>query len=176
MNPNSSLITALLLLLLLVVPRHVSAATATDIAHACSKALYREFCISTLTSASGAKAADLPGLAKIALKLAKSSATQIKNHIHSLLASNSYPTLKSALSDCRQQFQDASGELDESLAAFGFKHYNDVSVSVSAAMSNADSCTQGFKDIKAESPIDAENDKFNKLCSSALGITNVVAG
>ncbi|XP_057962394.1 pectinesterase inhibitor 2-like [Malania oleifera] len=154
---------------------HGGSATDDVIAQACNRAMYKDFCVALLKSDPESENADLPTLGTIALKLARSNATYIQNDIQKLLNPNSNPSLKLSLHDCAENYEEAGDHLQESVSAFGSKRYNDVLTWVSAAMGNADSCAEGFKDLKRQSPIAAMNENFNKLCSSVLAIVNVIA-
>ncbi|KAJ7977908.1 putative Pectinesterase inhibitor [Quillaja saponaria] len=154
--------------------------TSTDlIIQVCSRALQKDMCKNILESDPESKGADIHGLDKIALKTALTNATNINNQINQLLNKESDvsdPKVEQGLSDCSKNYQDAIDQLEDSLAAIDSKGYNDVNTWVTAAIADAESCEQGFKDQKVKSPITPMNTLFSQLCNISLAITNVLVG
>jgi pectinesterase inhibitor-like protein len=147
------------------------------IAKTCERTLYKDLCKASLYSITNSNQADLHGLAGLALKLAARNATNISKDITNLLNKNSDPVMQQCLSDCSENYIDAIDQIRDSLAALDSKGYNDANTWVTAAMSDADSCEQGFDDQGAqESPLKANSTTFSQLCSNALAIINLLAG
>ncbi|KAE8010266.1 hypothetical protein FH972_006651 [Carpinus fangiana] len=141
------------------------------IASACDKTLYKQLCTKTLQKdPEGRKATTSEALSKVALKHATSAATQIHDQVISLLKRSSGN--KQALKDCKENYEDALYQLGRSTTALASKRYNDVNTWVSAAMSDADSCDEGFNDVRAKNPLGSEGTTFSHLCSIVLAITN----
>ncbi|XP_062145402.1 pectinesterase inhibitor 3-like [Alnus glutinosa] len=138
------------------------------ISSACDHTLYKDLCTQTLQSDPESSAAtSFEVLAKVALKHATSTATQITE----LLKGSSGN--KGALKDCNENYQNAIEGLTKSARALASKKYNDVNAWVSAAMSAGDSCDDGFKDVGGgKSPVGTRGTTFTGLCSIVLAITN----
>merc|ERR1711915_338540 len=139
------------------------------ISSACDHSLYKEMCIDTLHSDPESSAAtSFEVLAKVALKHATSTATQITK----LLKGSSGN--KGALKDCNGNYQNAIERLTNSGSALASKRYSDVNAWVSAAMSAGASCDEGFKEVGGSKPpfLANQNTKFTQLCSIVLAITN----
>ena len=140
------------------------------ITQTCSKTLYKDLCEKTLRADPGSNGANVEGLAKIALKAADSSAKTIEKQITNLLKTTSDKSVKEALEDCSENYDAASEQLGDSLEALDAKHYADVNVWVTAAMTDADSCEDGFQ--SGSSPLTKANTNLSHLCSNVLAITN----
>ncbi|KAJ7973319.1 putative Pectinesterase inhibitor [Quillaja saponaria] len=173
-------ISGLFFVLLLTLWGHQILAAQTNptlIIQACSLALQKDQCKRILESDPESKGADIHGLAKIALKQASTSATNLSKQIKQLLNKESDRKVKQSLNDCSDNYEDIIDKLKDSMAAIDTTSYNDVNTWVTAAMSNAESCEQGFKDQNVQkSPIIQMNANFHQLCSVSLAITNVLAG
>ncbi|KAA8536812.1 hypothetical protein F0562_029290 [Nyssa sinensis] len=181
MNPIPILFFILLVIITLQANQSHAGSVTNDndlINKACDHALYKEFCKASLLSAPGSKQANLSGLDIIELKLALSNASNINQFINGLLKNTSNdPFVRQCLEDCSENYQDAIDQLNNSLAALGSERYNDVNTWVSAAMTDADSCEDGFKEKPGHvSPLTSRNTMFSHLCSNVLAITNVLAG
>merc|ERR1712183_231455 len=142
------------------------------IASACDKTLYKQLCTKTLENdPEGSSATSFEVLSKVALKHATSTATQIHDKVISLLKGSSGN--KAALKDCKENYEGALDQLGKSTTALASKRYNDVNTWVSAVMSDADSCDEGFKDVgNTNNPLGSEGTTFSQLCSIVLAITN----
>uniref|UniRef100_A0A5B6YJ25 Putative pectinesterase inhibitor-like n=1 Tax=Davidia involucrata TaxID=16924 RepID=A0A5B6YJ25_DAVIN len=181
MNSVSSSFFVLLVILTLW-PLQVYAADETNgndlINKACERALFKDFCKSSLQSSPESKHASLNDLAKISLNLALSQGNAVHNHVKDLLSTTTpEPKLKQCLEDCSNNFEEAVDQLEDSIAALGSKGYSDVNTWVTAAMSDAESCQNGFQDQQIHnSPLTEKSTTFSKLCSNVLAITNQLAG
>ncbi|XP_062085430.1 pectinesterase inhibitor-like [Humulus lupulus] len=140
------------------------------ISDACSKALYKDLCEKTLRADPSSSGATVDGLAKIALKAASSSAKTIQGQITTLLRTAKDKAVIAALNDCTENYDGANEQLGDSLKAMVAKHYSDVNTWVTAAMTDGDSCEDGFK--SGTSPLTQANTNFGHLCSNVLAITN----
>lgn len=173
--------TLFFILLLTIWPTQIFSLNQTHgpdlIIETCKKALYRDVCISSLKLAPYDPPTNVHDLAVIALKLAVSNATEISHHISELLNSTSDSVVEECLTDCYDNYLDAVDQLDDSIAALDSKGYSDVNTWVTAAMSDAESCEEGFREQAGHaSPITSRNKTFNQLCSNVLAIVNVLAG
>ncbi|XP_015874991.3 uncharacterized protein LOC107411836 [Ziziphus jujuba] len=145
------------------------------ISKACESSIHKDLCKATLKADPSCKRASMDALANIALKAALENGTAMQNEIETLLKSRSGTTLESALKDCKENFKNAVSQLKNSKQAIENKRYNDVNTWVTAAMNDAESCDEGFKDADKQSPIYKMNTVFGQLCSNVLAITNKAA-
>ncbi|KAB1202148.1 Pectinesterase inhibitor [Morella rubra] len=167
-----------LLVLILRPYKIVAVGGATDlITTACDRTLYKALCNAVLNSdpaSQGSK--DLSTLDKVVLTHAKSNASNIHQQAVSLHEKSKDDATKQALEDCIENYQDATDQLDESLHALQSKGYDDINTWVTAAMSDADSCEEGFTDQGRKSPLSNSSKTFNHLCSIVLALTNQLKG
>merc|ERR1712071_105132 len=138
------------------------------ITKACNPTLYKDLCKKTLEADPTSKGATIQGLAKIALKAAASAANTTRDVIKTLAGKD--PTIKQALDDCTENYEDAIEKFSDSFTAFESGRYNDVNTWVSAAMTDGDSCEGGFSGGK--SPIADKSTTFAQLSSNALALVN----
>ncbi|XP_059450992.1 pectinesterase inhibitor 6-like [Corylus avellana] len=157
-----------LLMLVTLLPSQILAQNL--IIKACDTTLYKELCRKTLENDPESRAAtSYEVLAKVALKHATSTATQIHDQVKKLLKSSSKP-IKAALTDCNELYQDALEQLDDSSTAIITKNY-DISTYLSAAMDDADTCDQSIEEMApGKTPIGNQGTTFSQLCSIVLSI------
>lgn len=129
-------------------------------------------CITALESDPRSPTADLAGLGSISIQLALANATQTWSHIQEMLKSGRFDSYdKARLEDCLELYSEAISNLTESLKALKDKSYLDVNVQVSAAMTDSDTCEDGFKEKAGRvSPSTEENYYLSQLGSIALAI------
>ncbi|GMN43955.1 hypothetical protein TIFTF001_013148 [Ficus carica] len=168
MNSISSLCFVLLVSLCL---NQIPAASADLISQTCAPTRFNDLCEKTLRAHPGSKSANIKGLAKIALKATSTNAKRIKSQIVSLQKSTTDKSILQALKDCAENYDDASQQLANSITAFASKRYADVNQWVSAAMSDSDSCEEGFK--TGTSKLTAANKNFFELSSNVLALTKL---
>ncbi|CAA6664576.1 unnamed protein product [Spirodela intermedia] len=154
-----------------------------SISSACQQTEYFDVCVSTLQSRPDSQNADVKGLALISLdaciahaegtlayaRQLRSNATAAAGH-----AGDDYATR--CLDDCLTQYSDALDDLTESVADAQDGAYGSVNARVSGAMTDSDSCEDGFAEQPGySSPLTERNDFFSKLCSNALAITRLLS-
>ncbi|GAB2281728.1 hypothetical protein Dimus_016297 [Dionaea muscipula] len=141
---------------------------------ACQSTIYKDFCISTLRSKPEAQTIDVKGLAFLSMKLAKEHANVTAAFIASKLKNEESlgPELDDALEECNDQYDDALAQIEDSMQAFLSNAANDVKTWLSTAITNADTCEQSIKDSSVAGALGDRNQVFEKLCSTALAITN----
>ncbi|KAF4347915.1 hypothetical protein G4B88_027668 [Cannabis sativa] len=120
------------------------------ISDTCGKALYKDVCEKTLRADPNSRGAKVDGLAKIALKAASSSAKTTQGQITSLLKTAKDKAVIAALKDCNENYDGANSQLNDSLKAMVNKRYADVNIWVTAAMTDGDSCEDGFKKVSED--------------------------
>lgn len=140
---------------------------------ACETSLYKKLCVSTLQADPSYKGAKLSDLAKIALKAATVNATALQKQISTMEMQDSHTDLKKSLADCKENYKSAVSQLNKCKEALESNRYSDVNAWVTAAMSDIESCGDGFEDegLKA-SPILNMNTILSQLCSNVLAIVN----
>lgn len=144
-----------------------------QISNACEGSLYKDLCISTLKADPSYKGAKLCDLVKIALKAAIANATATRKQISEMQMPDTHTDLKKSLADCKENYESAVSQLQKSEEALASKRYNDVNAWVTAAMSDLESCGDGFEEEGLEaSPILNMNTILSHLCSNVLAITN----
>ncbi|KAM7255590.1 hypothetical protein ACFE04_008488 [Oxalis oulophora] len=138
----------------------------------CGRTLYKDLCNSILKNQG---ATDLTSLGAIALKIANSNGQKVQNQISALVKTAS-PEVKKVLSDCSENLNDAIGQVKDSTTALSKKSYGDVLTWMSAALTDADTCVDGFTQKKITSPVVDTSKTFSQICSIVLTITNILAG
>ncbi|EXC13611.1 Putative invertase inhibitor [Morus notabilis] len=143
----------------------------------CKKTLYVQLCISSLRSDPRSGSSDLKGLAAIALNLSIAKGVDNLSYIKNLkseFASNGSQMTFSYLSDCLDVYSDAIQNLQDSVQALNDKSYDTLRSLVSAAMTDSETCEDGFKEVKGfRSPLTEQNKYFSRLCSNFLAITTL---
>ncbi|GMN72533.1 hypothetical protein TIFTF001_054745 [Ficus carica] len=165
----SSISSLCLVLLVSFCLDQIPATNADLISQTCAQTRFQDLCDKTLRADPGGKSANIQGLARIALKATAANAMSIQSQIASLQKSTTDKSILEALKDCAENYDDASQQLADSLTAFDAKHYDDVNQWVSAAMTDSDSCEEGFK--TGTSKLTVQNQNFFQLCSNVLAIT-----
>ncbi|XP_077226937.1 putative invertase inhibitor [Tasmannia lanceolata] len=167
----------ILLFTLSIPPNIIATKPGKDLIHeTCKHTLYYDTCVASLQSSSESQTADLQGLASIALHAAADSAIETSNHIALLLNNTTDSFIQQCLSDCSENYLDAIDQIEDSIAALDSKGYNDVNVWVTAAMSDSDTCEEGFKEQPGYKSMLTDNSaEFYKLCSNALAITKLLS-
>ncbi|KAH7543003.1 hypothetical protein FEM48_Zijuj02G0136500 [Ziziphus jujuba var. spinosa] len=143
---------------------------------ACETSLHKGLCVATLKADRDYKGAKLHDLAEIVLKAATSNGTALRKEVEQLLKERTDTSVESALKDCKENYNDAVSQLEKSKQALENKRYNVVNTWVTAAMNDADSCEQGFKEqADKDSTIAQKTFIFGQLCSAVLAVTNKAA-
>jgi pectinesterase inhibitor-like protein len=160
-----------LVLLVTLLPNQIFA-DQNLISSACDHTQHKELCKKTLESdTEGSSATSFDVLSKVALNHATSTATEIHNQVTTLLKGSS-SNIKTALTDCDKNYQDAIERLGESSKALASKNYFDVYTWVSSAMTSSDTCDEGFNDVGDKSPLGDKVTTFTQLCSIVIDITD----
>ncbi|KAJ9171793.1 hypothetical protein P3X46_015107 [Hevea brasiliensis] len=121
--------------------------------------------------------ANLQQLGMIALRLASGNATDTALYIKRMLNDTSGldPSTEQALTDCAQHYVDANQQLDDSVAALLANAQHDVNAWVGAAIADAESCEDGFKESGSQDfLLTARNAIFKQLCNNALAINKLL--
>ncbi|KAF5205477.1 Pectinesterase inhibitor domain containing protein [Thalictrum thalictroides] len=144
----------------------------------CSHTLYCNLCLSSLQSDPRSGTADLKGLAVVALDICNAHAAHMISHVNELKSqkNTTYPPyIFSCLNDCINEYQEATGNLEEAAQALNNNSYSSVNAFTTAAMTDSDTCEDGCSDNhEYKSPLTLKNQHFFELCSNALAITNLL--
>ncbi|KAF5740019.1 pectinesterase inhibitor-like [Tripterygium wilfordii] len=145
------------------------------ITQACDRTLYTNVCKAILESDPESKGSDFQGFGKIALQLAKSNASEIIGQILDLAPTTTNEFERQCLRDCSEGYQEAIDQIKDSIEALQSKRYNDANTWITAAMTAAQSCEEGFLEQPGhDSPLTERNQLFGQICSIGLTITNLL--
>ena len=168
MNPISSLC------LVIILSFCIFQTQADLVTQTCATTRYKDLCENTLRADPSSKTGDIHVLAKIALRAAAKKLKSIQGQIDKQIKSTTDKYTLQALNDCAENYDGAGEQISDSLTAIESKRYDDVNIWVTAAMSDADSCEEGFK--PGTSKLTKVNEKFGQLCSNVLAISNQARG
>lgn len=154
-------------------------AEADLVSETCKHTLYSQVCESSLRSDPRSQASDLGGLAAIALNLSIAHGVHTLSYIHNLkseaAANETDLFISGCLSDCLEEYSDAVENLRDATQALNDKSYDTLNSLVTAAMTDSDTCEDGFRERTGyESPLTERNQYFSKLCSNLLAITTLL--
>ncbi|KAE7998406.1 hypothetical protein FH972_002953 [Carpinus fangiana] len=178
-----SVLTFLLLLFLFSSPNSAAARKSDDIVRSsCVHASYPNLCLRTLSSYAGSSSCKTPrDLARAAVKVSLSRTRRVSTYLAHVSASNS-ERQREALSDCAEQISDSVDSLSRTLGELkhlqegeGFRwHMSNAQTWVSAAMTNEDTCLDGFQDIdvKVKSDVKRKVTNLARVTSNALYMIN----
>ncbi|XP_022970023.1 pectinesterase inhibitor 7-like [Cucurbita maxima] len=140
------------------------------ITKACSRTAYNDLCKAILQAAPNSNDADLYGLTQFALSIAAQNVSNIYQTIDKLQNDSSVDSfMDECLTDCLENYQDATDQIEDSVTALEFKAFNDVRTWVAAAMSDVATCDLGFKDKPGyQSPVHQMSAVFDQICSIVL--------
>ncbi|KAG5596184.1 hypothetical protein H5410_037416 [Solanum commersonii] len=170
-----------LFLLHLISSITASSSSGSDIVRSsCVHASYPTICIRTLSSYSGSAINTPQDLAQAAVKITLSRAHKASGFLSQVKVGSKRE--KGALSDCIEQMGDSMEELRKSLSelkhlrrgnAFKWQMSN-LETWVSAALTNEDTCLDGFKEIdgKIRSDVKRKITNVARVTSNALYLIN----
>ncbi|KAG2269142.1 hypothetical protein Bca52824_063697 [Brassica carinata] len=163
------------------------------IQRSCNTTLYPDVCVSSLSNFSTYVHNDPALLARAAISVTLSKALELGKYlsnVSTLLEIHEdgvpHPTAAAVFHDCFETLKDAVDEMRDSmkqmrdlvttgsLESFRFQMSN-VQTWLSAALTNEETCTDGFKDVQDEPRKDevcARVDGVKKLTSNALALVN----
>ncbi|KAF9622190.1 hypothetical protein IFM89_030048 [Coptis chinensis] len=154
-----------------------AAAAADLISKTCGNAVNKQLCVKTLQADPASTNADGAGLAAIAVNLALANATVIFSDVKKLLPAAKVAFEKQCLTDCAENYETAVGQLKDSLGALKTKKYDDATTWIQAAMTDSESCEEGFTERPGlKNPLAEKSTLFQQLCGNALAIVNTLAG
>lgn len=139
----------------------------------CANSPHSDLCVASLNTDPNSASANVEGLVEIALKVAHANATNTSNHITQLLAnsSNMDPFINDCLTDCSEQYIDATDQIDDALVSLTDRAFHDANTWLKAAMADVETCEKGFQEKPGyESPLTQRNTIFLQLCNNALAV------
>lgn len=155
---------------------------AEDLVHSsCVHASYPNICLRTLSSYSG-PAKTPQDLAQAAVKVSLSRARRVSTYLNGVFGQGKGSKREqAAMSDCVEQISDSVEELGNTLTEL--KHLrsgtfrwqmSNVETWVSAALTNEDTCLDGFKDVDGKLKADVKRKITNvaRVTSNALYLIN----
>ena len=158
---------------------HINITDTDLVSSTCNKTLYVQLCESSLRSDPRSESADPRGLAAIALDQSLAKGVDTIAHIDNLRSESASDASKalviSRLSDCTAAYSDALENLRDSAQALDDESYETLRSLVSAAMTDSETCEDGFMEIEGySSPLTEQNQCFSRLCSNFLAIVTLL--
>ncbi|KAL3825471.1 hypothetical protein ACJIZ3_021500 [Penstemon smallii] len=173
---------SLISLIILILCCAINAQKHDIITKSCIHASYPNICLRTLSSYGGA-ATTLTDLAQASVKITLSQARDTLNFL-SNLKDKSNGREQGALADCVDQMGDSVEELSKTLSALHHLRRGDdfrwqmsnAETWVSAALTNEETCVDGFKEIdgKIRSDVRRRITNVARVTSNALYIINLL--
>ncbi|XP_054791129.1 putative invertase inhibitor [Prosopis cineraria] len=125
-------------------------------------------------------AANLQGLALIAMELALENATTTLSTIEKLMMNTTSLdgddeelALRACLRDCLELYSDAAWRIMNSIGAFLSENYETTKTWMSSVMEAASTCQEGFAEKGEASPLTKENYNLFQLCGISLCIVHL---
>ncbi|CAA0821512.1 Plant invertase/pectin methylesterase inhibitor superfamily protein [Striga hermonthica] len=148
----------------------------------CVHASYPNLCLRTLSTNGGASATTPRELAQVAVRVSLAHVRRASDFLSDLKAGGRRE--RSALTDCVEQMADSVDDLSQTLAAlrrlrrgadFHWQMSN-AETWVSAALTNEDTCLDGFREIdgKVRSDVHRKINNVARVTSNALYLINLL--
>ncbi|KAL6560066.1 hypothetical protein OROHE_006304 [Orobanche hederae] len=181
---ESSLLILLLLPLLISTTTHAAKSSEHQdlVQKSCVHASYPGICIRTLSSNGGATARNSRELAQVAVRVSLAHVQRASDFLSKLKAVGRRE--QGALRDCVDQMGESFEDLSKTLAALQHLHrgadfqwqMSNVETWVSAALTNEDTCLDGFKEIdsKVRSDVHRKITNVARVTSNALYLINLL--
>ncbi|KAI9192700.1 hypothetical protein LWI28_026769 [Acer negundo] len=147
---------------------------------ACNRTFYVDICVSSIRSdPRSSTISDLRGLADVALNVTFVHGMETLDYIKHLNSNSPAASYRSrCLRDCAEVYADAVQSLQDTVHLLRIRDFEKVNTLVSAAMTDSDTCEDGFNEVlddaEGVSPLTQRNQYFSKLCSNFLAITKLL--
>ncbi|KAJ4721943.1 Pectinesterase inhibitor [Melia azedarach] len=167
----------LVLLLVFVTPSFARLSvkvTASEVGDICSKTKNPSFCVAVLKSTPGTGTADLPGLTKITLDLARSNATNTQNLIKSLIPKATEPRLKESYTSCSEHYDGVLGDFDDADQDLKVSDPASLNIHTSAALDEAGNCEDELEGLGPDPSVVKGSLDLQSICSIVLVISNLL--
>ncbi|KAK0571104.1 hypothetical protein LWI29_011192 [Acer saccharum] len=141
---------------------------------ACNRTFYVDICVSSIRSdPRSSTISDLKGLADVALNVTFMHGMETLDYIKHLNSNSPAVSYRSGcLRDCAEVYADAVQSLQDTVHLLRIRDFEKVNTLVSAAMTDSDTCEDGFNEVlddaEGVSPLIQRNQYFSKLCISFL--------
>ena len=145
---HSPLLLALFFICLSILSNLFTSAEADLINDVCSGSKNPQFCINSLRSDPRSGSADLKGLGQIAIDLTTRSTKSTKSLVDSLKQHATDTRLKGIYDSCSENYGYSIYDLGEAASLLKSGDYLGVNLRASAALDDADTCDDNFKDAK----------------------------
>ncbi|KAK1592983.1 hypothetical protein Q3G72_033896 [Acer saccharum] len=142
----------------------------------CSKTFNPSYCVELLKSTPKTATADLKGLAKIILDLARSNATKTLDQIHSLIPKTTDHRLKESYQACSEHYDNAIGDLNEAESDFKQGDYFGMNIQASGALDEAGDCHDENEGLPADPSLRKGNQDLENICEIILVVANLLKG
>nr|XP_027082311.1 LOW QUALITY PROTEIN: pectinesterase inhibitor-like [Coffea arabica] len=174
---HSSSLLALFFICLSILSNLFTSAEADLISDVCTASKNPQFCANSLRSDPRSRRADLKGLGQIAIDLATKSAKSTKTLVDSLKQNATDTRLKGIYDSCSENYGDSIDDLGEATSLLKSGDYLGVNLRASAALDDADTCDDNFKDAKLGTTNLADaSQNVQNLCDIILVIANRLRG
>ncbi|TXG71453.1 hypothetical protein EZV62_000032 [Acer yangbiense] len=147
--------------LLFITPSNASSKIVNDI---CAKTRFPSICLEILESTPGAAAADVKGLGKITLDLARSSASKTLGQINSLIPKTIDPKLKEIYKTCSEHYDNAIGSFNNAETDLNNSNYFSMNSQASAAMTEAGDCDDETAKLAVDPSVKKGNLDLDHIC------------
>ncbi|KAK2647226.1 hypothetical protein Ddye_022421 [Dipteronia dyeriana] len=142
----------------------------------CSKTTNPSNCLRLLKSISGTSTADLKGIAKIVLDLARSNATKTLDLINTLIPKTHDFRLKEGYRTCSEVYDNATDEINNAKSDFIQGDYSGMNEQASGAMTEAVTCDNETQGLPIDPSVRKGNQDLQNLCEIILVIANLLKG
>ncbi|TXG71456.1 hypothetical protein EZV62_000035 [Acer yangbiense] len=137
----------------------------------CAKTRFPSICLEILESTPGAATADVKGLGKITLDLARSSASKTLGRINSLIPKTTDPKLKEIYKTCSEHYDNAIGSFNNAETDLNKGNYFSMNSQASAAMTEAGDCDDETAKLAVDPSLKKGNLDLDHICSIILAIS-----
>ncbi|CAL9761414.1 unnamed protein product [Musa acuminata subsp. burmannicoides] len=161
------------LCLVLAIASFTGSTTASVIQEACGRTSFPDLCVESLSQKPESQSTDEHGLAELAIRVAAESATAASTYVSKgLEGAVNDSSLHQCLDDCSESYVDAVEQLDDSTGAMEDKGYANVNKWVSAAIADAQTCSEACRDVALpdKATLTEMNTEFTNLCNVVLGL------
>ncbi|KAG7026059.1 hypothetical protein SDJN02_12557, partial [Cucurbita argyrosperma subsp. argyrosperma] len=118
---------------------------------------------------------DLRRLGLLSIGLVCSNVTNTYHFITELIRNkNLDSSIKLCLVDCLELYSDAISTMKLAMRNYRLRRYNDANVAISAVMDAAETCENGFKEKKVNSPLKKRDEDVFELGAIVLAIMSML--
>ncbi|KAK3189171.1 hypothetical protein Dsin_028732 [Dipteronia sinensis] len=141
-----------------------------------SKTTNSSTCLQLLKSIPGTGTADLKGITKIILDLARSNATKTINLVNSLIPKTGDLRLKEGYLTCSEVYDNAIDEIIEAESDFNQGDYSSMNIQASAVMTEAVTCDDETRGLPIDPAVRKGNRDLIEISKIILVGANLLKG